>query len=102
MSFEAYPNTRLNLSITCESDKVTSQLRGSGTHTSALLSMHGSVKIAKLCMCRFIFSDLDVGACIFQENMSIETLNISFESTRNKQQYGTKITCTEVRGKKLR
>ena len=31
--------------------------------------------------------------------MPIETFNISFESTQNKQQYGTKITCTEVRGK---
>ena len=29
--------------------------------------------------------------------MLIETFNISFESTQNKQ-YGTKITCTEVRG----
>ena len=30
--------------------------------------------------------------------MPIETFNISFESTQNKQQYGAKITCTEVRG----
>ena len=37
------------------------------------------------------YSGLDVGACIFQENVSIETFNISFESTQNKQQYGTKI-----------
>ena len=29
----------------------------------------------------------------------IETFNISLESTQNKQQYDTKITCTEVRGK---
>ena len=29
--------------------------------------------------------------------MPIATINISFESTQNKQQYGTKITCTEVR-----
>ena len=28
--------------------------------------------------------------------MPIETFNISFESTQNKQQYGIKITCTEV------
>ena len=41
------------------------------------------------------FSDLD----IFQENVPIETFNISFESTQNKQQHGTKITCTEVRKK---
>ena len=38
-----------------------------------------------------------VGACIFHENVSIETFNILFESTHNKQQYDTKITCT--RGK---
>ena len=31
--------------------------------------------------------------------MSIETFNISFESTQSKQQYGTKITCTEARKK---
>ena len=43
-------------------------------------------------------SDLDVGACIFYENVSIETFNISFESTQNMQQYGTKITCAEVKG----
>ena len=30
--------------------------------------------------------------------MSIETFNISFESTQNKQQYGTKITNTEGKG----
>ena len=46
---------------------------------------------------RRLLSDLDICACIFQENVPIETFNISFESTRNKQQYGTKITCTEVR-----
>ena len=40
----------------------------------------------------------DVGACIFLEKVSIETFNISFESTQYKQQYGAKITCTEVRG----
>ena len=28
--------------------------------------------------------------------MPIEEFNISFESTQNKHQYGTKITCTEV------
>ena len=43
------------------------------------------------------FSDLDAGACIFQEKVPIETFNTSFESTQNEQQYGTKITCTEVR-----
>ena len=30
--------------------------------------------------------------------MPIETFNISVESTQNKQQYGTKITCTGGRG----
>ena len=42
-----------------------------------------------------IFSDHDISECIFQENMSLETSNISLESTQNKQQYDTKITCTE-------
>ena len=31
--------------------------------------------------------------------MPIETFNISFESTRNKQQYGSKITSTELKKK---
>ena len=31
--------------------------------------------------------------------MPIETINISFESTQNMQQYGNKITCTQVRKK---
>ena len=35
------------------------------------------------------------------KNVPTEIFNILFESTHNKQQYGTKITCTEVRGKKL-
>ena len=42
-------------------------------------------------------SDLDVGACIFKENVLIDTFTILFESTQNKQQYGTKITCIGVR-----
>ena len=33
------------------------------------------------------------------KNVPIETFSISFESTQNKQRYGMKITCTEVRGK---
>ena len=33
--------------------------------------------------------------------MPIETFNISFKNTQNKQQYGTKITCTEGREKKV-
>ena len=47
------------------------------------------------------FSDLDLGTCIFKENVPIETFNISFESTQNKQQYGTNITPTEVSREKL-
>ena len=35
------------------------------------------------------------------ENVPIETFSISFESTQNKQQYGTKITSTEVRKKAM-
>ena len=50
---------------------------------------------------QIFFSDLDVGACIFQEDVPVEIFNISFECTQNKQQYGTKITCIEVRRKKL-
>ena len=34
-----------------------------------------------------------------QQNVPIETFNISFESTQNMQPYGTKITCTEVKKK---
>ena len=34
--------------------------------------------------------------------MPIETFNIPFESTQNKQQYGTKITCTEIKVKKIK
>ena len=34
---------------------------------------------------------------IFLRKVFIATFNISFESTKDKQQYGTKITCTEVR-----
>ena len=39
---------------------------------------------------------------ISSKNMSlyIEIFNISFKSTQNKQQYGTKITCTEIKDKK--
>ena len=48
---------------------------------------------------KIFFSDLEVGACIFQENMSIETFNISIESTRISSNNGTKITSTEVRKK---
>ena len=30
-----------------------------------------------------------------KKNVNIETFDISFESSQNKQQYATKITCTE-------
>ena len=50
---------------------------------------------------QILFSDLDVGACIFYENVPIGTWHLSFQSTQNKHQYGTKITCTEVRGKNI-
>ena len=42
-------------------------------------------------------SDLDVDACIFYRDVPIQTFNILFESTQNREQYGTKITCTAVR-----
>ena len=44
-------------------------------------------------------SGRDVGARIFKEISPVETFNISFESTQNKQHYVTKITGTEVRKK---
>ena len=55
-----------------------------------------------LCLQGFggFFSGLDVGACIFLENVPIETFNISLESTENKQQYGTKMQEQEE-GKKV-
>ena len=34
-----------------------------------------------------------------QENVPIVIFNISFEGIQNKQQYGSKTTCTEVRKK---
>ena len=43
------------------------------------------------------FSDLDGTCMVLYENMPIETYNISFESTQNKQQYGTKIIYTKVK-----
>ena len=48
---------------------------------------------------QIFFSNLDVGACTFHENVPIEIFNMSFESKQNKQQYGNTIICTEVRGK---
>ena len=40
---------------------------------------------------QIFFSDLDVGACVFLENMPVEIFNITFESAQNKQQYATKL-----------
>ena len=65
------------------------------THTP---SLHAWVRTVSNLGADFL-SDLDVGVCIFQGNVPIETFNISFESTQNKQQYGTRITCTDVKGK---
>ena len=46
-----------------------------------------------------LFQTWGVGASICFENVCIETIDISFESTQNKQQYGAKMICTEVRKK---
>ena len=54
--------------------------------------MHGWVMPVSRFLRPFL-SDLDVSACIFQENV---TFNILSESTPNKQQDGT---CTKVRKK---
>ena len=45
---------------------------------------------------KIFFCDLDVGACNFY--VPIETFNISIDRTQNKQEYGPKNTCIEVRG----
>ena len=50
-------------------------------------------------MCRFFF-DLDL-VHVFSKKITYKIFNISFESTQNKQQYGTKITCTERGQKKV-
>ena len=47
------------------------------------------------------FSDLGVGAYTFKENESTEKFNMSLESIQNKQQYGSKITCTDISKKKV-
>ena len=59
------------------------------SHTifGVLLSMHVSVLTVSNLGCRF--SDLDIGARVFEENMPIETFKKLFQSTLNKQQYGT-------------
>ena len=46
-------------------------------------------------------TDLVVAAYYLLRKCTIVTINISFECARNKQQHGTKITCTEVRKKLL-
>ena len=40
----------------------------------------GGILLFPILGCRF-FSDFDVGGCIFQENVPIETFSTSFEST---------------------
>ena len=47
----------------------------------------------------YFLRNLDVGACIFKENLPIETFNILFEKQQNKRQKDTKITYTDVRKK---
>ena len=39
---------------------------------------------------QILFNDLDVDAYIFKNDVSIETLDIPFESTKNRQQYKNK------------
>ena len=58
--------------------------------------------VSKLGMQLLFFSDLDVSACIFHENVPIVTngdIQHIIESTQNKQQYGTRTPCTEIRKK---
>ena len=83
--FVAFPNTAdnfpipkhlVNLIFTYHSQelwKLTHQVW-------CLLSMHGWVMTVSR-----LPSDLDTGACIFQENMPIEIFNVSLESTQHKQ-----------------
>ena len=51
------------------------------------------------------FGDLvSMHACVMngvQINVPTETFNIAFQTTQNKQQYGTEITCIEVSLKKI-
>ena len=92
--FEACPNMApCNSSMPHESDMVVSQLRALETHTPILVFCY-------LCMRELRLWNL---TCIFYENVPVETFNILFESTQNKQQYGTNITykegkCGEVCG----
>ena len=69
----------------------------SQTNFGVVFSMHEWVMTVGLWECRFFFNDLDVGHLASKKKVPIETFNVSFESTKNKQQYGAKITCTEVR-----
>ena len=50
--------------------------------------------------CKFS-SDFDVVHDSSKKNVPIVTFNMLFENTQNKKQYGIKITCTEIRIKKL-
>ena len=61
--------------------------------------MHGWVMTVSNLGC-MLFVEILMWCMYLLRNVSIETFIISFEATQNKQQYGTKITCTEL-GKKL-
>ena len=50
--------------------------------------------------CRFFLATLMLVMYLLKK-VPVETFNTSFESTKNKKQYGTKITCTEARKKKI-
>ena len=99
--------TSFNYITPCESDSRISQPRALGRHTPSLVWYYvihqvwrfvihacvsydcGALRVQIFC------SDLDVGACIFQENVPIETSNILKHT-----QYATiNITCREVRKK---
>ena len=65
-----------------------------GTHTPSLVFCYpciGELSCNGICGCK-IFKNLSS-----KINETLQTFNISFESTHNKLQYGTKITSTEVR-----
>ena len=49
--------------------------------------------------CIFLFFVTVMLVHVSSKNVPIETFNISFENTQNKQHYDTKVTGTEVRKK---
>ena len=70
--------------------------QNSQTKFCMLLSVYAWFMTVELWVC----SDLEVGVCIFKENVPIEAFNISVESTQNRQQHGAKDICSEVSKKK--